>query len=238
MSGHSKWATIKRKKALIDSKRSQHFTKLIKEISVAARARGGDPEGNPRLRTLLEKARAINMPTDNAMRAIKKGTGELPGVSYESQTYEGYGPNGIAVIVECLTDNRNRSVADLRHAFSVGGGSLGDTNSVSWMFKHMGVARIKADKVTEDDLLGLLLDYDIDSITIEDGIGTITTSIKSLEPVRKALVDAGYNVEDATIEWVPTTTTTLSAEQEERAMEFLEKVEDLEDVQNVYTNIA
>lgn len=238
MAGHSKWAQIKHKKAINDGKRSQRFTKLIKEISVAARAGGGDPDGNPRLRTLLENAREINMPIDNAMRAIKKGTGELPGVSYESQTYEGYGPHGIAVIVECLTDNKNRSVADLRHAFSAGGGNLGDTNTVSWMFKHMGVIRINAGTATEDDLLEQLLDFDIDGIELHDQTATITMSIKSLDAVRKALVEAGYKIESANIEWVPTTTTELSAEHEQRAMEFLEEIEELEDVQNVYTNIA
>lgn len=238
MAGHSKWAQIKHKKAINDGKRSQRFTKLIKEITVAARAGGGDPDGNPRLRTLLEIAREINMPIDNAQRAIKKGTGELPGVHYESQTYEGYGPHGIAVIIECLTDNKNRSVAELRHAFNAGGGNLGDTNTVSWMFKHMGVIRINAGTATEDDLLNLLLEYDIDSIVVEDQTGTINTSIKSLDLVRKVLAEAGYKIESANIEWVPTTTTSLDSEQEARAMEFLEEVEELEDVQNVYTNIA
>lgn len=238
MAGHSKWAQIKHKKAINDGKRSQRFTKIIKEITVAARAGGGDPDGNPRLRTLLENAREINMPIDNAQRAIKKGTGELPGVYYESHTYEGYGPHGIAVIVECLTDNKNRSVADLRHAFSAGGGTLGDTNTVSWMFKHMGVIRIDASTTTEDDLLTLLLDYDIDSIMVQDQTGTIYTSIKSLDVIRKVLAEAGFKIQSANIEWVPTTTTTLDEEQEARAMEFLEEIEELEDVQNVYTNIA
>lgn len=238
MAGHSKWAQIKHKKAINDGKRSQRFTKLIKEISVAARIGGGDPDGNPRLRTLLEKAKQINMPLENTQRAIKKGTGELPGVAYESHRYEGYGPHGIAIIIECLTDNKNRSVAELRHAFNVGGGSLGDTNSVSWMFKHMGVIRVKAESVSEDDLLAALLDYDIDSITVHDSLGTVITSTKSLDQVRKALIEAGFVVESAELEWVATNTVNLSEEQEARAYEFLEKIEDLEDVQNVYTNIA
>lgn len=238
MSGHSKWATIKRKKALNDSKRSKEFTKLIKEISVAARTGGGDPESNPRLRTLLEKAKAVNMPGENAMRAIKKGTGELPGVAYESITYEGYGPHGIAIIVECLTDNKNRSVAELRHAFNAGGGSLGDTNSVNWMFKRLGVINFNAGKATEDDLLSLLLDFDIEDISITDGLATVNTSLKSLEAVRKKLVDAGYTIDSADVEWVATNTVSLSDTEEARALEFLEEVEELEDVQNVYTNLA
>jgi YebC/PmpR family DNA-binding regulatory protein len=158
MSGHSKWATIKRKKAAVDAKRGKEFTKLIKEITVAARG-GGDPAGNPRLRLLMDKAKEINMPLDNVSRAIKRGTGEMPGVSYEEQMYEGYGPHGIAVVLETLTDNKNRTVAEIRRLFSSQGGSLAESGAVSWMFTRLGVVEVSGAQ-SEDQLLELLLDYE------------------------------------------------------------------------------
>lgn len=238
MSGHSKWSTIKRKKAVIDASRGKAFTKLIKEITVAARVGGGDPAGNPRLRTLLDKAKTVNMPTENAIRAIKKGTGELPGQSYEQITYEGYGPNSIAIIVDTLTDNKNRTVAELRHAFSGKGGNLGETGTVNWMFEKMGVIRGECKGITEDELLEKLLDFEINDIKIEDTYASIYCSSKSLYQVKTAVEAVGIKVENADIEWVAKNKVDLTDEQSEKAVEFLEALDDLDDVQNVYTNLA
>ena len=185
MSGHSHWATIKRKKEKEDAKRGQAFTKIIKEITVAAKAGGGDPTGNPRLRLLIEKARDINMPIDNINRAIKRGTGELPGVSYEAMTYEGYGPYGIAVIVDTLSDNKNRIVAELRHIFTGKGGNLGESGSVAWMFEKMGVVDVTG-TINEDDLLEKLMDFDIKDVKQDGNFFTIYCDPKSLEAVKKA----------------------------------------------------
>ena len=177
MSGHSKWATIKRKKAVLDSKRGKEFTKLIKEITVAARIGGGDPAANPRLRLLLEKAKEINMPLDNTTRAIKRGTGEMPGMQYEEQSYEGYGPFGTAVVVDALTDNKNRTVAELRRIFTSSGGSLAETGSVNWMFARMGVIQVSG-TTSEDSLLEMLLDYDIKDISYDGEMFSITCDPK------------------------------------------------------------
>lgn len=238
MSGHSKWSTIKRKKAVVDAKRGKSFTKLIKEISVAARVGGGDPAGNPRLRTLLDKAKAINMPIENAQRAVKKGTGELPGAHYEPHTYEGYGPSGIAIIVETLSDNKNRTVAELRHVFTGSNGSLGETNSVNWMFERLGVVRAEGTNMTEDKLLEELIDYEINDIKSDDGHFSIYCSPKSLDLIKTAVEKTGLKVEQAEFEWVAKNTTELDDEQSEKAVEFLSELEDLDDVQNVYTNLA
>lgn len=238
MAGHSKWANIKHKKARVDSQRGKAFTKLTKEITVCARAQGGDPSHNVRLRQLIEKARAINMPQENYVRAIKKGTGELPGVQYESITYEGYAPNNIAIIVETLSDNRNRTVAELRHLFSSKGGTLGETNSVSWMFDKKGVVRAEGSSVTEDELLEKLLDFDVDNVTSQDNSFEVTCAISALDSVKKAVQDAGLTVDSAEIEWVPKTPMTLTEEQAERVYEFMEAVDDHEDVQHLYTNLG
>jgi YebC/PmpR family DNA-binding regulatory protein len=237
MSGHSKWSTIKRKKAVIDSQRGKAFTKLIKEITVAARAGGGDPNGNPRLRTLLDKAKALNMPTENATRAIKKGTGELPGSSYEPYTYEGYGPNGIAVIVDTLSDNKNRTVAEMRHLFGAKGGSLGETGSVNWMFEKMGVVKAEG-SISEDNLLEKLIDYEIYDIKHDDSYFSIYCNPKSLEAVKQATEKAGLKIESAELEWVAKNTVSLPENQSEKAVEFLSTLEDHDDVQNVYTNLG
>lgn len=237
MSGHSKWSTIKRKKGLIDAKRGKAFTKLIKEITVAARIGGGDPAGNPRLRLLLEKAKEINMPLDNSTRAIKKGTGELPGTNYEQFTYEGYGPSGIAVLVETLSDNKNRTVADLRRLFSSSGGNLGETGSVSWMFERQGVIK-GSGNTTEEVLLEALLDFDIKDIKMDEGFFEVFCDPKGLETVKQALLKMGLKVESAELEMVPKTPTELAEAQSEKAYEFLEELDDHDDVQNVYTNLA
>jgi len=236
MAGHSKWANIKHKKAKEDARKGKVFTKLIKEITVAAK-QGGDPAGNPRLRLLLEKAKQENMPAENAARAIKKGTGELPGVHYEAVTYEGYGPGGIAIIVETLTDNKNRAVAELRTLFSRGGGNLGEAHSVSWMFEKKGVIRAQDSKFSEDELLEKLLDFNIEDINITDGLLTITTDPAALGQVRDAVVGFGMKVDDAELEWVPKNTLSISAEDEEKAYALLENLEDHDDVQHVYTNL-
>lgn len=237
MAGHSKWANIKHKKAKEDAKRGKAFTTLIKEITICAKTGGGDPAGNPRLRTLLEKAREINMPLENTQRAIKRGTGELPGVTYEAITYEGYGPGGSAVMVDTLTDNRNRTVAELRHLFSSKGGNLAETGAVGWMFHKLGVVRASTDK-SEDELLELLLDFDVHDISKDGDMVTIQCDPKSLDMVKKTVVDAGIKVENADLEWVATTPTSLTGEQEEKALALLEALDDHQDVQNVYTNLA
>lgn len=238
MSGHSKWSTIKHKKAALDAKRGKVFTKIIKEISVAARTGGGDPTGNPRLRFLLDKARAANMPQENTMRAIKKGTGELPGQQYEAQTYEGYGPYGMAVVVEVLSDNKNRAVAELRHVFSRHSGNLGETGSVNWMFDYAGVLQVTGPHVSEDMLLEHLIEYPIKNIFQEDDIFVVTCEARSLESVKQAIIDLGLQVKEADLEWLPKNHVTLTEAQEEKAGEFINALEDLEDVQNVYNNIG
>jgi YebC/PmpR family DNA-binding regulatory protein len=235
MSGHSHWATIKHKKSKEDAKRGQAFTKLIKEITVAAKA-GGDPSGNPRLRLLIEKARDINMPLDNITRAIKRGTGELPGVVYESMVYEGYGPNGIAVVVETLSDNKNRTIAELRHVFVGKGGNLGETGTVAWMFEKLGTINLKAE-ISEDALLEKLIDFDIKDVKHDGTDFTIYCDPKSLEAVKTAITGLNLKIEKAELEWVPKNTMTLPQDQATKAYEFLESLQDLDDVQNVYTNL-
>lgn len=237
MSGHNKWSQIKHKKAKEDAKRGAAFTKLIKEITVAARSGGGDPTSNARLRLLLEKGKEINMPIENATRAIKRGTGELPGVQYESYTYEGYGPYGIAVMVDTLSDNKNRMVAELRRIFSNKGSNLAESGAVSWMFEKLGVINIDKSIFTEDQLLEKLIDFDIKDIKRNDWISIICDP-KAVEPIKKAVQDLGLKIESAEIEWVPKTTVTLSEEQANKALEFLTELQDHEDVQEVYTNMA
>ena len=237
MAGHNKWSQIKHKKAKEDSKRGKAFTKLTKEISVAAREGGGDPEANARLRQLLEKARYINMPQDNIVRAIKRGTGELPGVHYEPYTYEGYGPHGIAIVIETLSDNKNRTVADLRHMFSKGGGSLGESGSVSWMFKNIGVVR-GTGSMTEDELLEALLEYDIADIKRDGQFFSVFCEPRALAVVKKAAQGAGLSVEHAELEWVAQTNTELTDDQTKKAVDLLSTLHDHDDVQNVYTNLA
>lgn len=239
MSGHSKWKTIKHKKAALDAKRGKAFTKLIKEITVVARDGGGDPAGNPRLRMLIEKARLINMPQENITRAIKKGTGELPGQSFEAVNYEGYGPSGIAIIIEALTDNKNRTVSDMRHMFTKASGNLGESGVVSWMFERQGVLTIKASDKTEDDLLELLIDYDLCDIKKEDHLFIIYCDPKSTDAIKHILEQQkGITVESADIDWVAKNPITLNEQESTKAVEFLEQLDDHDDVQNVYTNLA
>jgi YebC/PmpR family DNA-binding regulatory protein len=238
MAGHSKWANIKHKKAREDVKRGKIFTKLIKEISVAVRGGGSDPTGNPRLRMALDKAKTVNMPQENISRAIKKASGGLDGITYEEITYEGYGPFGTAVIVESLTDNKKRTVSDIRHAFAKYGGNLGEDGSVAWMFEHKGVIHCSG-ILNEDKLLEKLIEYDIDNMTLNNNVFTIICDIKNLELIKKAIEDFGMNIEDARFEWVAKNTVAVTeSKQEERVFKFLEGLEALDDVQDVYTNLG
>jgi len=237
MAGHSKWANIKHKKEREDAKRGKAFGRMNKEITVAARLGGSDPTTNPRLRQLIDKSKAINMPRENIQRAIKKGTGELPGVQYEHMKYEGYGPYGIAIMVETITDNKNRTVASIRHLFSAQGGNLGEAGSVSWMFEQRGVIRARGNDITEDELLEKLLDFDIIDIMKNDFFSIICT-IKSLEQVKKALIDLNLVIESADLEWIAKTPTTLPDDHAEKVYTFLSILDDQEDVQNIYTNLA
>jgi len=239
MSGHSKWSTIKHKKAKEDAKRGKVFTKLIKELTVAAREGGGDPGSNARLRMVIDKAKAANMPQDNIVRAIKKGTGELEGVHYEAATYEGYGPHGIAIIVETLSDNKKRTVADVRHIFSKLGGNLGEHGSVAWMFEHKGVIHVAAKGLSEDDLIEKLLDYDVDDVVVIDDVASIICAVQDLENVKKGVEAVGLKVEAADLEWVPKNKMALdNKSKEEKVYKFLEALEEIDDVQNVYANLG
>ncbi len=237
MAGHNKWSQIKHKKAKEDSKRGKAFTKVIKEIIMSAKEGGGDPSGNARLRQLIDKAKHINMPQENITRAIKRGTGELAGVSYEAYTYEGYGPNGIAVMVETLSDNKNRTVADLRQLFQKNSGTLGEAGSVSWMFKKMGVIR-GTSGLSEDALLEKLLEYDVEDIKKDGTFVSIFCNARSLDQVKKAINPADMKIESAELEWVAQTALELSDDKSEKAVQFLSALEDHDDVQNVYTTLA
>jgi len=236
MSGHSKWSTIKRKKAVIDAKRGKIFTKLIKEITVAAKIGGGDVEANPRLRLVVDNAKAANMPTDNIERAIKKATGELENVNYNELTYEGYGPSGIAFMVESLTDNKNRTVAEVRHLFSKYGGSMGETGSVAWMFDRKGIITLPKQNRTEDEIFEIILEVGADDLITEDEFYEVATSIEFFEPVRKSLADLGLEIENASLQWVAKNATAVSGEDAEKLMKLYDALEDSDDVQNVYSN--
>jgi YebC/PmpR family DNA-binding regulatory protein len=236
MSGHSKWATTRRKKAVIDAKRGKMFTKLIKEITIAAREGGGDPEGNPRLRLAVDNAKAANMPQDNIERAIKKATGELEGQSYHELIYEGYGPGGIAIVVEVATDNKNRTVAEVRHLFSKGGGSLGETGSVAWMFDRKGVILLPKKGKTEDEIMEVILDEGAEDLHTEDDYFEVQTPLESFEPVRKALVNKDFEIENASLQWIAKNAVSVLGEEAEKVMKLIESLEDSDDVQNVFSN--
>ena len=238
MSGHSKWSTIKHKKAKEDAKRGKVFTKMIREITVAAREGGGDPGSNARLRLLIDKAKQANMPQDNIVRAIKKGTGELAGETYEAITYEGYGPEGVAIMVETLTDNKKRTVAVVRHAFSKLGGNLGEAGAVAWMFEHKGVIRLAGLGVSDDDVLEKLIDYNVDDVKVFDSLISVLCPIADLETVKKGAQTAGLTVEAAEIEWVAKDPIAVDASKEEKIYKFLDAIEDLDDVQNVFSNLV
>ncbi len=236
MSGHSKWATTKRKKAVIDAKRGKIFTKLIKEITIAAREGGGDINGNPRLRLAVDNAKSANMPADNIDRAIKKATGELEGITYHELNYEGYGAAGVAVIVEVATDNKNRTVAEVRHLFSKNGGVLGETGSVAWMFSRKGVIALPKQNKSEDEIMELVLDAGADDFQIEDQYYEVQTSLENFESVRKVLKDKKLEIENASLQWIAKNSIAVSGEDAEKVIKLIESLEDNDDVQNVYSN--
>lgn len=236
MSGHSKWATTKRKKAVIDAKRGKLFTKLIKEITIAAREGGGDPIGNPRLRLAVDNAKSANMPADNIERAVKKATGELDGVTYYELTYEGYGSAGIAVLVEVATDNKNRTVAEVRHIFNRHGGNLGESGSVAWMFNKKGIITLLNQGKNEDEIMEIILEADAEDLQTEDEFFEIQTTVESFETVRKAIIESGLNIENASLQWIAQNYINVSGEDAEKVVRLIEALEDSDDVQNVYTN--
>lgn len=238
MSGHSKWATIKRKKGALDAKRGKVFTKWIKEITVAARNGGGDPAGNPRLRTAILGAKGVNMPADNIERAIKKGSGELEGTTYEEVTYEGYGPGGIAILMDSLTDNRNRTTGEIRHILTKNGGRMADAGAVSYMFHSKGVIAVARSAADEETLLTLVLDAGAEDVDTDDPEAyEITTAPQQLEPVKAALAAKGIPVVSAELAKVPQNVIALSVKDAEQALKLMEVLEDHDDVQRVSSNL-
>ncbi|TKJ42517.1 YebC/PmpR family DNA-binding transcriptional regulator [candidate division LCP-89 bacterium B3_LCP] len=237
MSGHSKWATIRRKKEKTDAARGKVFTRLIKEISVAARAGGGDETGNPRLRTAVMAAKAANMPAANIDRAIKKGTGELPGIVYEEVAYEGYGPGGVALLITTLTDNRNRTVSEVRHLLGKGGGSLGETGSVNWMFERKSLTTISVERTTEDDLLELLLDHGVDDIRQEGDLFEVVCDPENMDIVKNALDSVGIEIASAEVTMIPQSNIKVEdPKTADSVLRLMEDLDDHDDVQQVYSN--
>jgi YebC/PmpR family DNA-binding regulatory protein len=239
VSGHSKWASIKHKKASTDAKRGKVFTKIVKEISIAARIGGGDLSGNPRLRTAIEKAKEVNMPSDNIKRAVMKGTGELPGVSYEEYIYEGYGPGGAAILIEVLTDNKNRTSPEIRHILTKNNGNMGEAGCVGWMFEKKGYILIEKTKIDEDTLMSIALDAgaeDMKNDPKEDNYEIITMP-EHLGKVKTAIEAASIPVSLAEITILPKNYAPVDEKQAEQMMRLIEALEDNEDVQNVYTNV-
>ena len=236
MSGHSKWATIKHKKGIADAKRGQKFTKLIKEITVAAKA-GADPEGNARLRTAILKAKAENMPKDNIDRAIKKGSGELANATYYELTYEGYAPGGVAIIIDTLTDNKNRTAADVRSTLTKLGGSLGATGCVSYMFQTKGIITYDAEKYTEDQIFEAALENGAEDVSAEDGIIEVTTRQADFAQGLEAMQNAGFEQESADVTRVADQMVQLDSEKAAKVMNIVNRLEDLDDVQQVSTNL-
>ena len=236
MSGHSKWSTIKRKKGALDAKRGKIFTKLIKEITIAARLGGGDPDGNPRLRTAIQTAKGANMPQDNITRAIAKGTGELEGVNYEECAYEGYGPNGVAIFISVLTDNRNRSGAEIRHILTKNNGTMAEPNAVAWNFEKKGLFLVLQESVDEETLMELALEAGAEDFESTDDLFEIHTSPDAFETVREALEQNGIPTESAELAMLPKSTVKLEGKEAEQMLRLMEALEDNDDVQNVYAN--
>jgi len=236
MSGHSKWSSIKHKKGAADAKRGKIFTKLIKEITVAARMGGGDPDGNPRLRSAVAAAKAENMPKENIERGIKKGTGELEGVSYEEANYEGYGPGGVAVLVDCLTDNKNRTVADIKHLFERHGGNLGEPGCVAWMFEQKGLMVFEKDKVDEEELFDLAIEAGAEDVREEDTEFEVITDPSDLESVKQAIDDAGLSYTLAEVTKIPTNTVKVEGKKAQQTLNLMQSIEDHDDVSHVYAN--
>jgi YebC/PmpR family DNA-binding regulatory protein len=236
MAGHSKWKQIKHYKAAADAKRGALFTKLIREITVAAKYGGGDPDGNPRLRTAIDAARAASMPKDNIERAVKKGTGELEGVDYQDVIYEGFAPGGVALMIQALTDNPNRTVAEVRHALSRGGGNMGASNSVSWMFERKGQLYLDATKYDEDQTLEAALDAGATDFAREDDQYVVSTDVPSFHKVKSALDAKGVVATESEIAWVPKQTVRVEGKDAESVLKLIETLEDLDDVQKVDAN--
>ena len=236
MSGHSKWASIRHKKGAADAKRGKVFSKLIKEITVAARMGGGDPMGNPRLRQAIQAAKAENMPKDNIERAIKKGTGELEGSSFEEVSYEAYGPGGVAVLIDCFTDNKNRTVADLKHIFDRHGGALGEPGCVSWIFVKKGLIVFDADKVTEEQLLEIALDAGAEDVRQTEDQFEVIMESADFEKVRKSFDDAAVTYNLAEVSMLPQNTVKLEGKKAEQMLNLMEALEDNDDISHVYAN--
>jgi YebC/PmpR family DNA-binding regulatory protein len=237
MSGHSKWATIKHAKGAADAKRGQMFTKLIKEISIAARMGGGSLDGNPRLRTAILKARVANMPKDNIDRAIKKGTGELEGVTYEELFYEAYAHGGVALLIEVLTDNKNRAAADVRNILTRAGGQLATSGSVSRLFKRQGIITLDGEKYTEDQVMEAALDGGAEDVSLQDGIVEVVTAPEDFEAVVNALNEKSFETMSAEISMIPEAGVSLDNEATAKTLKLIDKLEENDDVQNVYSNI-
>jgi YebC/PmpR family DNA-binding regulatory protein len=236
MSGHSKWATIKRAKAKTDAARGKSFTKVIREISAAARIGGGDPAGNPRLRLAIDKAKSANMPADNIKRAIEKATGGGEGASLEEVTYEGYGPSGVAIMIESITDNKMRTLNEVRFIFSRHGGNLGESGSVAWMFKKKGVLNFEKSKVNEDKLMADAVDAGAEDITTEENIITVETAPEKFEQVKNALAAKKYEMASAEISMIPSNTIRLEGEDAQKLLKLIDALEENDDVQKVHAN--
>lgn len=236
MSGHSKWSTIKRKKGVTDAKRGALFTKLIREITVSARAGGEDLDSNPRLRTAVLKAKSNNMPNDNIDRAIKKGIGNVEGVVYEEIRYEGYGPGGVAIMVDCITDNKNRTTPEIRSIFGKNGGNLGETGSVNYLFEKKGMLVIESVTITEDEVLEMLMEFDVEDVKSEDGNIIVTTSPEGYPDVADLLVKQNYTLLENQLTYVPTTTVVLDEKKAAQCLRIMELLEEQDDAQEVYSN--
>ena len=236
MSGHSRWSQIKRKKGKADEQRGKLFPKILREITVAARSGGGDPKGNMRLKAAMETAKEVNMPADNVKRAVQKGTGELSGEQYEEITYEGYAAGGVAVMVQVLTDNRNRTAPELRHTFEKGGGNMGASGAVAWMFDRKGIITVDADKIGEDDLMAKALDAGATDMRRTEKVYEITTGPAEMDAVRDALQKAGVPILEAQVTYVPQSTVRVEGPQATSVVRLIEALEDLDDVQHVYAN--
>lgn len=236
MSGHSKWHSIKHKKAAVDAKRGKIFTRYIREITFAARAGGGDPEMNPALRHAIDGAKSVNMPADNIKKAIMRGTGEMEGVNYEQFTYEGYGPGGVAILVETISDNKNRTVAEVRHVFSKYNGNLGENGCVSWMFSRQGMIVIDTGSIGEDELMEVVLENGAEDMKNEDDNYVVTTSVEEYDTVLEAVKQKEIPIESNEIAMIPSTYVKLEGKQAEQMLKLMEKLEELDDVQNVWSN--
>ncbi len=236
MSGHNKWAKIKRKKGANDAKRGRMFTRFIKEITIAARDGGGNPTGNPRLRMAIEKAQSMNMPQENIKRAVQRGTGELPGQSYEECVYEGYGPGGVALIIESVTDNKNRTVSDLRNILEKNHGKLAATNAVGWMFHKKGIIRVARTSYNEDELLGIILEAGADDMRTDEESYEVITAPENFEAVRSTLESKAIKMEEAEVQLLPENSVKVDGKEAEQVLKLMEAIEDHDDVQHVYAN--